>query len=190
MKILRILAIGLLAGALGHGQAIDLKHLDRLAAKASETADVTLDGSLLKLAAKFLSADEPDQAKVKKLVVGLKGIYVRTFEFENEGEYSEADVTSIRKQLQSPGWSRIVGVRSKKDSENAEVYIKTGGPDGGLAIICANPKELTVVSIVGKIDLEELSELGGNLGVPKIDLEKPKPSNVEKPKPSSKKEDD
>jgi hypothetical protein len=179
-----------LAGALGHGQAIDLKHLDRLAAKASETADVTLDGSLLKLAAKFLSTDEPDQAKVKKLVVGLKGIYVRTFEFENEGEYSESDIASIRKQLQSPGWSRIVGVRSKKDSENAEVYIRTGGQDGGLAIICANPKELTVVSIVGKIDLDELSELGGNLGVPKMDLEKPKPSNLEKPKPSNNKKDD
>jgi hypothetical protein len=177
MKILRILIIGTLGGALGYGQVVDLKHLDRLAAKASETADVTLDGSLLKLAAKFLSAEEPDQAKVKKLVAGLKGIYVRTFAFENEGEYTEADVTSIRKQLQSPGWSRIVGVRSKKDSENAEVYLKTDGPDGGLAIICANPKELTVVSIVGKIDLDELSELGGSFGVPKIDLEKPKPSD-------------
>src|SRR4029077_2908975 len=94
MKILRILTICMLAGALGRGQVVDLKHLDRLAAKASETADVTLDGSLLKLAAKFLSADEPDQAKVKKLVVGLKGIYVRTFEFENEGEYSESHVTA------------------------------------------------------------------------------------------------
>jgi hypothetical protein len=166
-----------LVGAAGYGQALDLKHLDRLAAKASETADVTLDGSLLKIAAKFLSADDPDQAKIKKLVAELKGIYVKTFEFEKEGEYSESDVTSIRKQLQSPGWSRIVGVQSKKDGENADVYIKTGGPDGGLAIICANPKELTVVNIVGKIDLEELSELGGNLGVPKIDVEKPKPPN-------------
>ncbi len=177
MKILRSLTICVLAGTLGYGQALDLKHLDRLAAKASETADVTLDGSLLKLAAKFLSADDPDQAKIKKLVAGLKGIYVKTFEFENQGEYSESDVSSIRKQLQSPGWSRIVGVRSKKDSENAEVYLKVGGPDGGLAIICANPKELTVVSIIGKIDLDELSELGGSLGVPKIELEKPKPPN-------------
>ncbi len=177
MKILRILAICTVAAAFGRAQIVDLKHLDRLAAKASETADVTLDGNLLKLGAKFLSSDDPDQAKVKKLVASLKGIYVRTFEFENEGEYTEADVASVRKQLQSPGWSRIVGVKSKKDGENAEVYLKTDGPDGGLAIICANPKELTVVSIVGKIDLDELSELGGSLGVPKIDLEKTKPAN-------------
>ena len=63
-------------------------------------------------------------------------------------------------------------VHSKKDGDNAEIYLKTGGADGGLAIICANPKELTMVNIVGKIDLDELSELGGNLGVPKIDVEK------------------
>jgi hypothetical protein len=176
MKILRILILCMLAGGAGYGQGLDLKHLDRLSAKASETADVTLDGSLLKLAAKFLSGDDPDQAKIKKLVTGLKGIYVRTFEFENEGEYSEADVASIRKQLQSPGWSRIVGVRSKKDRENAEVYLNTEGPDGGVAIICADPKQLTVVSIIGKIDLDELSKLG-DFGVPKIELEKSKPTD-------------
>jgi hypothetical protein len=164
----------MLIGAAGYGQALDLKHLNRLTDKASETADVTLDGSLLKLAAKFLSADDPDQAKIKKLVAELKGIYVKTFEFEKEGEYSESDITSIRKQLET-GWSRIVSVQSKKEGENAEIYLKTGSADGGVAILCAGAKELTVVNIVGKIDLDQLSELGGNMGVPKIDIEKTKP---------------
>jgi hypothetical protein len=76
-------------------------------------------------------------------------------------------------------------VHSRKDRDNAEIYLKTGGAEpGGLAIVCANPKELVVVNIVGKIDLDELSELGGSLGVPKLDFDKPKPS-----KPSSKKDD-
>jgi hypothetical protein len=173
MKILWSLTLCMLVGAAGYGQALDLKHLDKLADKASDKVVVTLDGSLLKMAAKFLS-DDPDEAKIKKLVSGLKGIYVRTFEFEKEGEYSQSDVSAIRKQLES-GWSRIVDVQSKKDGENAEIYLKTGAADGGLAIICAGAKELTIVNIVGKIDLDELSELGGNMGVPKIDVEKPKP---------------
>jgi len=172
MRVLCSLTLFLLVSAPDYGQALDLKNLDRLSSKSP--VDVTLDGSLLKLAARFLSASDPDQAKVKKLVAELKGIYVKTFEFEKDGEYTEADVESVRKQLQSPGWSRIVGVQSKKDKENSEIYLKTGGPDGGLAIICTEPKELTIVNIVGKIDLEELSELGGNLGVPKIDVGKPK----------------
>jgi hypothetical protein len=162
-------------GAAGYGQALDLKHLDKLADRASNKVEVTLDGSVLKMAAKFLSDDDdPDSEKIKKLVGGLKGIYVKTFEFEKEGAYSDSDIAGIRKQLES-GWSRIVGIQSKKDGDNAEIYLKSGGPDGGLAILCAGAKELTIVNIVGKIDLDQLSELGGNMGVPKIEVEKPKP---------------
>ena len=174
MKKLRIVTLSMLVCAGGYAQALDLKHLDRLADKATQKVEVTLDGSLLKVASKFLSADDPDEARIKKLVAELKGIYVKTFQFEKEGEYSEADISSIRKQLDS-GWSRIVTVQSKKDGENAEIYLKTGSADGGLAILCAGAKELTVVNIVGKIDLDELSELGGNMGVPKIEIEKQKP---------------
>jgi len=176
MKILGGLALFVLIGPAGYGQALDLKGLEKLAAKASDSTEVTLDGSLLRLGAKFLSADDPDQAKVKKLVAELKGVYVKTYEFAQEGEYAESDLASIRSQLHGPGWSRIVGVKSKKDRDNTEIYLKTGGTEpGGLAIVCANPKELVVVNIVGKIDLDELSELH-DLGVPKIDIEKPKPA--------------
>jgi hypothetical protein len=186
MKTPWILTLCALLGPAGYGQALDLKNLEKLAAKASDVTDVTLDGSLLKFAAKFLSNEDPDQAKVKKLVAELKGVYVRTYEFDQEGAYSESDLASIRSQLRAPGWSRIVGVQSRKERDNAEIYLKTGGQEpGGLAIVCANPKELVVVNIVGKIDLDELSELGGNLGVPKMDFaDKPKPS-----KPNNKKDD-
>src|SRR5260370_12325939 len=152
-----------------------MKHVEKVGDRASSKVEVTLDGSVLKLAAKFLcDDDDPDSAKIKKLVNGLKGIYDKTFEFEKEGAYSDSDIAGIRKQLES-GWSRIVGIQSKKDGDNAEIYLKTGGPDGGLAILCAGAKELTIVNIVGKIDLDQLSELGGNMGVPKIDVEKAKP---------------
>ena len=142
---------------------------DRLAEKASDVVDVTMDASLLQLASKFLS-DKGDDAQVKKLVAGLKGIYVKSFEFDKPGMYDAADVESVRVQLRAPGWSRIVGVTSKKKGENSEVYIKTeGGKIAGLAIISAEPKELVIVSIVGTIDPEQLQELGGHFGVPKLD---------------------
>jgi hypothetical protein len=100
--------------------------LDRLAAKASEVVDVTLDANLLQLASRFLSDKDPDDAKVKKLIGGLKGIYVRSFEFDKPGEYQDSDVEPPRTQLRTPAWSRIVGVRSLKSGENSEVYVKTG----------------------------------------------------------------
>jgi hypothetical protein len=148
-------------------------NLEKLADKAREVVDVTMDGPLLQLAARFLSDRDPDEARVKKLVAGLKSIYVRSFEFESRGEYQESDLDALRNQLKSPGWSRIVGVKSKKDGENAEVYLKSeNGGITGLAVIAAEPKELTVVNIVGSIQPEDLRDLGGRFGIPKVDLGK------------------
>lgn len=145
-------------------------NLDRLAAKASEVVDVTMDSNLLQLASRFLSDKNPDDAQVKKLIAGLRGIYVKSFEFEKTGEYLDSDIEPLRAQLHSPAWSRIVGVRSKRAGENSEVYIKTdSGKVGGLAILVTEPKQLTIVSIEGTIDPDELKELGGHFGIPKID---------------------
>ncbi len=145
--------------------------IDKLADKASEVVDVTMDSSLIQLAGRFLSDKDADEAKVKKLLTGLKGVYVKSFEFDKTGEYDESDVAAMRAQLKAPGWSRIVGVRSKRDGDNAEVFIANDGNQiGGLVIICADPKELTVVSIIGQIRPEDLRDLGGNYGIPKLDI--------------------
>jgi hypothetical protein len=142
--------------------------LEKLAAHATESVDVTLDASMLQLASKFLSNGDPDEVQVKKLVSNLKGIYVRSFEFDKEGQYSLSDVQSIRTQLKAPVWSRIVCVRSLK-GENSEVYLKKDGDKiGGMVVIAAEPKELTIVHIDGPINPEQLSELGGHMGIPKM----------------------
>src|SRR5215510_14727640 len=74
------------------GEALDarleISHLDKLASRAAQTVEVSLDERLLRIAAKFLRSEDPDEARIKELVSGLKGVYVRVFEFENPGEYS------------------------------------------------------------------------------------------------------
>ena len=152
---------------------LEISQLDKLASRAAETVEVSLDERLLRIAAKFLKSEDPDEAKIKELVSGLKGVYVRVFEFENPGEYSTNDLEVIRSQLQAPGWTKIVGVRSRRDGENVDVYLKYQGDNVlGLAILAAEPKELTVVNIVGPIDLEKLSQLEGQFGIPKLGLVK------------------
>ncbi len=160
-------------GSLG-AQEIKLPaSLDRLAAKATEVVDVTMDANLLQLASRFLSDKDADDAHVKKLIGGLRGIYVRSFEFEKPGEYQQSDIEPVRTQLRTPAWSRIVGVRSLKSGDNSEVYLKTeNGKIGGLAILVTEPKQLTIVSIEGTIDPDQLNELGGHFGIPKVDTRK------------------
>ena len=167
---------------------LDIGRLDKLADKAAEVVDVTLDGPLLQLASKFMNdSSDPEETAVKQMIRRLKGIYVRVYEFDKEGEYSQSDVEDIRKQLHQPGWQRTVAVRSKRGGENAEIYLMTGtgsgdGPLQGLAILCADPKELTVVNIVGPVDLDKLTELDGEMGMPRLGLERTgKGSKPEKP---------
>ena len=169
--------------AIGPLLAQDVKmpaDLDKLAAKASEVVDVSLDGAMLRLAGRVLSNNDPDEAKVKSIVAGLKGIYVKSFEFEKDGEYSPSELDEIRHQLRGPGWSRMVGVTSKKGGDNAEIYMKLDNDHiGGLVVLCAEPKELTVVDIVGNISLDDLSALGGHFGVPDIETKEHKKATKE-----------
>jgi hypothetical protein len=143
--------------------------LDKLADKAEEVVDVTLDSNLLQLASRFLSDRDPDEVRVKKLVTGLRGIYVRSFTFSSPGQYRESDVEELRAQLRAPGWSRIVGVRHRKGGDNADVAVKIeNGKITGLVVIAAEERELTVVNIVGPIDPDDLRDLGGHFGIPKF----------------------
>lgn len=152
---------------------IEISQLDKLAAKAEQVVEVTLDEKLLQLAAKFLSDKNPKEAAVKQLVGGLKGVYVRVFEFDQPGEYAPSDIETLRAQLAAPGWSKIVGVRSRREGDNVDVHLRwQDGNILGLAIIAADPKQLTVVNIVGPIDLDKLSQLEGQFGIPKLELEK------------------
>jgi Domain of unknown function (DUF4252) len=168
------------APALGQNPKLDMRNLEPLAKKASEVVDVNLDGPLLKLASKFLAEDnDPEDRDALGIAENLKGIYVKNFEFDKAGEYSPADVESIRSQLQSPAWSRIVRARSRNEGETTEIYLMTAGDGGtvlGMAILNAEPKELTVVNIVGPVDMDKLSSLEGKMGIPRMgDKEKDSP---------------
>lgn len=174
-SLLVLVVLGATATALAQNPRIQTTQLNALAAKASDTVDVNIDESLMQLAAKFLSSKDADEAKVKDLVNGLKGIYVKSFTFENEGAYSEADLEGIRSQLRNSAWNKIVNVNSKKEG-SVEVYLmQSGSQISGLAVLASAPKEITVVNIVGPVDLEKLSALEGMFGVPELGIERPKP---------------
>jgi len=169
----RIFLITLIAGCVAvqlPGQLLQLRitGLDGLAAKAKESVDITLDSNLLGIAFQFLKSNSKDKdAKdVQAVLSGLKAITVRSFEFNEAGQYRMEDLEPIRAQLRTPGWTKIIS--SQKKDAISEIYTRTEqGKVVGFAIISAEPKELAVVAIEGSINLSDLSKLGG-LGVPAI----------------------
>ena len=153
-----------------------LDSLERLAPKASEAVNIEIDGILIKFVGSILSDEDADERAVKELVTGLRGVYVRSYEFKSAGQFAEADVAAVREQLRAPGWSRVMDVKSKGlDFGDAEVYLATaGGRVEGFALLVVEPRELTVVNIVGPLDLDKIRRLGDNLNLPRVTVKRKK----------------
>ena len=145
--------------------------IERLAQTADETVDVTMDASMLQFAERMLSDRNPDHVRARRVIRNLKSIYVKSYEFTREGAYSTADVEDLRNQLRGPGWSRVVEVRSRRDGENVDVFMRSeSGLVSSIVVICAEPRELTIVDLTGAIRPEDLQDLRGFAGLPKWDL--------------------
>jgi len=138
-----------------------------LADTASESVEVTLDGPMLKLALGFLDPKDPEEGAARDMIRKLEGIYVKSFSFDTENAYDKSIVTRVRSQL-GPSWKKIVGVQSRP-RESVDIYTDMRGESiAGLCIISAEPRELTIVNIVGPIDLKRLADLEGNFGIPHV----------------------
>jgi hypothetical protein len=159
-------ALILLAAAIpAFAQGFDIKALDRLGVNAKESTNITLDGDTLKMASNFLGNDS---GSIKPLVKNLKGIYVRSFEFDKPGQYNQADLAPLRLYLKTARWIKIVDVKEAK--ETSEIYLQPlpNNQLGGLAIISAEATEVTVVFITGVMNMSDVGKLSGNMGIPNL----------------------
>lgn len=144
-----------------------LPDFSALTKKASQQVSITLDSSMLVMAGKFLDSDDPQDAAILDVIKGLSGIYVRSYTFDQDGAYRSSDIDAINAQLAAPGWNRLVQTKSRKTGANVDIYLMVEGNKAlGMALIATEPRVLTIVNIVGSIDLDKLHKLEGHLGVP------------------------
>jgi hypothetical protein len=145
-----------------------------LAARASDVTEVTLGKNMLGFAAKFMNGKDSDEAATRHLIEGLDGIYVREYEFDKEGQYSMEQVDQLRKYFETSEWSPIVREHERKTGETTDVMVKmVNGETHGMFILSAEPKELTIVLILGPIRMDQLGALKGLGGLGALgDIEK------------------
>jgi hypothetical protein len=144
-------------------QKFDFKSLDKLGANATESTNIGLEGDTLKLATSFLGDDN-------SAFRSLTGVYVRSFEYAKTGQYKDADLEPVRTYIRSLQWNKIVDV--KESGEKTEIYLQAlpNNRLGGLAIVSAEAKEVTVVFISGNMAISDLGKLSGNLGLPDMTI--------------------
>lgn len=169
------LLFALLAPALGWAAPnpkLAMPEFAGLAQKATESVTITLDPALLAMAGRFLDGNDPQDAATKEVIKGLRGIYVRSYTFDKDSAYQQADIDAVRNQLSAPGWTRLVETRSRKTRANVDIYIMIDKDQAvGLALIASEPRQFTIVNIIGAIDLDKLHKLEGQFGVPKLDID-------------------
>jgi hypothetical protein len=145
-------ALVLLAGALlwpslGAAQKLDLR-LDALASKAKEKAELDLDGKGIPM------------KDLKTPPAKLSIVCIRNYEFASPGQYSEQDLDLIRRQLGSgSGWNRVVRTKEKNESTEIYLFARQGDRPAGILIIACEPREVSVVNIIGEFDPSDAENL-------------------------------
>jgi hypothetical protein len=176
VKFSSIAALGLAAtlafplGIASAGPELQIPDFSHLRQKAVDSTDITIDGFLMRIASKFAQADSHDpDSEALSLLKDIKSVRVRTFTFDTDGAYSRADVDSVRSQLNGPGWSALVQVHKRDPQEKVDVFVNIENDKVmGLAVIASEPREFTIVNIVGSIDIDKIGRLQGQLGIPQL----------------------
>lgn len=147
---------------------LKLPDFSHLQAKAVDSVDVSIGQPLLALAKMFAPEKDADGTEVKKIIGGIKAVYVRSFEFDEDNAYSQADVDSVRKQLQDNMWQPLAQVHSRKNSEHVDIFIAIENDKPiGFAVVATEPREFTIVNVVGTIDPEHIGKLQATLDLPR-----------------------
>ena len=148
-----------------------MKQLQALENKADQMVSVNLEGESLDEGSKLLAIRNGVSKSVKELVKGLKGVYLRRFWFGGKDSYEEADVEPIKQELRRPGWAPMIESKIRDKNEAVSVYSYTVNDRlAGVAVLSADPKEVTLINIVGPVDLKALSDLGKQMGLPAMNL--------------------
>jgi len=143
-------------------QQIDLKSLDKFAPLAKSKTEIAMDESMLKSAASFLDDKNAQEGTAKAISKNIKGIFLRSYEFNQKGAVKPEDLKVVLDQLKTPNWNRFL--RNEEDGELTEIWMHTtNGQSDGLLLVSAEGDELTVINLVGTVNLSDLSSLG-NLG--------------------------
>ena len=164
-------ALALPVTGFGVEPELNMPNFSHLRQKATDSTDITIDGFLMRIARKFAAQHAGEEAhdEALSLLQGVKSVRVRNFTFDSDDAYSQKDIDGVRKQLQGPGWSALATVHKREPREDVDVYICLENDKVmGLAVIASEPREFTIVNIVGSIDIDKIGQLEGEFGIPSM----------------------
>lgn len=142
-------------------------HFAGLEEHADEVVKVNLRGRALEQAKKLLGLRKNVTGSVRSFVNGLTAVYRRTYRFRGGGAKRE-DVDRVHERLAEDGWVPLIETENRRRPDALAVYSYSAadGQVAGMTLVTSEPKEVTVLKILGPVDFEALSAIGSGMGLP------------------------
>lgn len=138
--------------------------------RADEVVKVNLWGRPLEHAKKLLGLRKNVTDSVRGFMNGLTAVYRRTYRFRGK-DASKDDVEPVHRQLARDGWVPLIETEDRQKPEALSVYSYSRDDEmTGMTVVSRGPDEITVLKIMGPMDLEALSAIGSGLGMPVMNL--------------------
>jgi hypothetical protein len=121
----------------------------------------------LKFASVFVDEHEPE---IAALIRSIKHVRVNVVGYDdNTRSETTLKVESVRRELESQGWTQMVTVKESENSENVAVFVKMGAEDSieGLVVTVqdSHKREVVFVNLVGNIRPEQIATVGKRLNI-------------------------
>jgi hypothetical protein len=136
---------------------LKLPSFEHLESKAVESVDITFGRVPIRIASWFIGDEDPEGTQVKELLKSIRSLSVCHYRFDSDFVYSVEDLDAVRSQLEDKGWAPVVQVRDRKKDEDVDIFISLEDDEvTGIAIVASEPREFTIVNIVGRMDLDQV----------------------------------
>lgn len=138
--------------------AIDIGQL--MPSAKGQFVEVNLSTAMLKFAARIAAKQEPEAAE---LIRNLKSIRVNVVGLDDSNRAATVEqIESVRRKLESQGWTKMVTVREPNKGDNVDIHVKQRGEEtiDGLVVTVLDKKgEAVFVNIVGNINADQIAQL-------------------------------
>ena len=127
-------------------------------------------GPLPLAVARLVLNDEPE---IEPILKELRAVRVYSYGVSGNAESAAEHVRTIQSSLVADGWLTLITVN--EDAEHTAVLLRPDdkGRNRGLAVIVQDPREVTLVNLIGNIRLDLFTEYMAELDVetPEIEID-------------------
>jgi hypothetical protein len=135
-----------------------------LEGRADEVVRIHMNAATLAALSRAIPSDTGEDARFFEALSGASGINVVSLSFHDGAMPAPEDVEAVRASAVPAGWTRFLSSRSTDPDEMMAGY---AGP-GGLALVTAEPGEITAVHIDGVFPASAVPLLSHQFGLPAI----------------------